>query len=113
MPLALLLLLAADFPSLFQPSIATDPRIQKAISSIDERRDMLVGEWIRITEVPSPSGGEQKRASYIRAELEAMGLIDVGVDPMGNLSARRKGTEPGPPIVFAATWTQYSRRRRR
>ena len=52
--------------------------------------------------MPSPSGKEQARGSYIQAEMEKPGLSDIRVDDMLNASGVRKGTGGGPSVVFAA-----------
>jgi len=76
------------------------PQLQKAFASLDEAA--IVDEWIRLTEIPAPSGMEQARAEYVRAELQELGLADIRVDEMLNVSGVRKGTGGGPSVVFAA-----------
>jgi hypothetical protein len=39
--------------------------MQKALQSVDDRATGIVDEWIRLVEIPSPSGNEQARAKYI------------------------------------------------
>ena len=55
-----------------------------------------------LTEIPAPSGKEQARADYVRAELEKLGLTDIHTDEMLNVSGVRKGTGGGPSVAFAA-----------
>jgi acetylornithine deacetylase/succinyl-diaminopimelate desuccinylase-like protein len=86
----------------FQPSLLSQPEIRKALESVDSRADGIVDEWIRLVEIPAPSGKEQVRAQYIRAEMEKLGLTDIRSDDMSNLSGVRKGTGGGPTVVFAA-----------
>jgi acetylornithine deacetylase/succinyl-diaminopimelate desuccinylase-like protein len=88
--------------SLFTPTLAEHPAVKRALASIDERREPLIAEWIRVTEIPSPSGQERQRAAYIRTELAKLGVTDIKTDALGNVSALRKGIESGPPIVLAA-----------
>ena len=76
------------------------PQVQKAFASLNE--PAIVDEWIRLTEVPSPSGKEQARADYVRAELQKLGLTDIRTDEMLNVSGVRKGTGKGPSVAFAA-----------
>jgi tripeptide aminopeptidase len=76
------------------------PQVQKAFASLNE--SAIVDEWIRLTEVPSPSGKEQARAEYVRAELQKLGLTDIHTDEMLNVSGVRKGTGKGPSVAFAA-----------
>lgn len=99
MNLPFVLLLAQS--TLFSPQVVNDSRVQRALASIDHRQEQMVEEWIKITEIPAPSGGEKAREQYIRDQLQKIGLTNIKTDDLGNLSAWRKGTESGDPIVFA------------
>ena len=101
------LLLSAATPTLaqtswFQPALLERPDVRKAMQSIDDRSSAIVDEWIRLVEIPAPSKKEQARAQYIRAEMEKLGLADIRVDDMFNVSGVRKGSGGGPTVVFAA-----------
>jgi tripeptide aminopeptidase len=86
----------------FEPSLLEKPDVKKALQSVDERAAGILEEWIRIVEIPAPSGKEQARAKYIRAEMEKLGLSDIRTDDIFNVSGVRKGTGGGPTVVFAA-----------
>jgi tripeptide aminopeptidase len=105
-PSVLLLLLAASplgaQKGWFQPSLLEKPEMRKALQSVDDRASGIVEEWIRLVEIPAPSGKEQARAKYIRAEMEKLGLSDIRTDDFFNVSGVRKGTGGGPAVVFAA-----------
>jgi acetylornithine deacetylase/succinyl-diaminopimelate desuccinylase-like protein len=88
--------------SRFQPSLLTQPAVAKAMDSIDARSSAIVDEWVRLVEIPSPSGKEQTRAQYIRTEMEKLGLTGIRTDDMFNVSGVRKGTGGGPTVVFCA-----------
>jgi tripeptide aminopeptidase len=94
----------------FQPALLQKPEIQKAMKSVDDRAAAIVDEWIGLVEIPAPSTKEQARAKYIRAEMENLGLTDIKVDDMSNVSGVRKGTGGGPTVVFQRTWTRFFRR---
>jgi tripeptide aminopeptidase len=99
------LFLAALLPAQnnwFQPAVLQQPAVAKALQSLDDRSSAIVDEWIHLVEIPAPSGKEQARAQYIRAEMEKLGLTDIHVDDMFNVSGVRKGTGGGPTVVFAA-----------
>jgi tripeptide aminopeptidase len=102
-----LCLLLAAFPlraqdRWFQPSLLERPDVHKALQSVDDRASGIVDEWIRLVEIPAPSGKEQMRAKYIRAEMEKLGLSDIRTDDIFNVSGVRKGTGGAPTVVFAA-----------
>jgi len=86
----------------FRPAMLQEPAVAKALQSVDERSSAIVDEWVRLVEIPAPSGKEQARAQYIRAEMEKLGLAEIRMDDMFNVSGVRKGTGGGPTIVFAA-----------
>jgi acetylornithine deacetylase/succinyl-diaminopimelate desuccinylase-like protein len=86
----------------FKPSLLERPEMRKAMQSVDERSNAIVDEWIHLVEIPAPSGKEQTRAKYIRAEMEKLGLTDIKTDDMSNVSGVRKGSGGGPAVVFAA-----------
>jgi acetylornithine deacetylase/succinyl-diaminopimelate desuccinylase-like protein len=89
------------YPSRLSEAVIARPEVREALAFVDRHFDTQVGEWIRLTEIPAPSGHEAARAAYVRAELEKLGLKTT-TDAMGNLTAVRKGTGGGPTIVFAA-----------
>jgi acetylornithine deacetylase/succinyl-diaminopimelate desuccinylase-like protein len=102
-PIALLLL--AAFPLHAQTNWFSEARLQrpemrKALDSLNEAS--IVDEWIRLTEIPAPSGKEQGRVDYVRAELQKLGLTDIRTDEMSNVSGVRKGSGGGPSVAFAA-----------
>ena len=92
-PRAALLLLAASplcaQNGWFQPSLLAKPEVHKALQSVDDRATGIVEEWIRLVEIPSPSGKEQARAKYIREEMEKLGLSQIRTDDFLNVSGVR------------------------
>lgn len=86
----------------FQPSLLERPDVHKALQSVDDRAAGIVEEWIRLVEIPAPSGKEQARAQYIRTEMQKIGLTDIRTDDLFNVSGVRKGTGGGASVVFAA-----------
>lgn len=105
MRITTLLLALAVFPAYAQSNWFSEarlkqPELRKALESLDEAT--IVAEWIKLTEIPAPSGKEQARADYVKAEFEKLGMADVRIDDMMNVSAVRKGTGGGPTVVFAA-----------
>jgi acetylornithine deacetylase/succinyl-diaminopimelate desuccinylase-like protein len=87
--------------SLFKPEIALSPLAQDVFSFIEENQDNIIEEWIRLTEIPAPSGHEQQRAQYFVEQFEAAGLEEISVDEVGNVVGIWRGTGQGEKIVFA------------
>lgn len=106
-PLAVVVLLTAvaagqtPSTSKFTPAIAERADVKQAMAFVDSHFDAQVTEWIALTEIPSLSTHEARRAAYIKGELEKIGLKPT-IDPIGNVMARRAGTGGGPTVVFAA-----------
>jgi tripeptide aminopeptidase len=89
------------YPTKFSAALAARPDVRAAMAYIDRNFDQQVAEWIRLTEIPAPSGQEARRAAYVSGELQKLGLKPT-IDPFGNLIARWPGTGGGPTLVFAA-----------
>ena len=83
-------------------ALQNDARLKAATDHIDKDRDLILREWIAITEINAPSQHEQERARYIEALLRKYKLSEVRYDATGNLIAVRKGTGGGSVIVFDA-----------
>ena len=83
-------------------ALQNDARLKAATDHIDKDRDLILREWIAITEINAPSQHEQERARYIEGLLRKYKLTEVRYDATGNLIAVRKGTGGGPVIVFDA-----------
>jgi tripeptide aminopeptidase len=100
--LVLLCAPAAVGAQTFQPSLLERPDVRKAMQSVDSRSTAIVDEWITLVETPAPSKKEQARARYIKAEMEKLGLAEIKVDELSNVSGVRKGSGGGPTVVFCA-----------
>lgn len=89
------------YPTAFRPELTDVPAVRDALAYIDRHFDQQVEEWIRITQIAAPSGGEAQRAAYVREQLAALGF-EVATDSIGNVTARLPGAGVGPTLVFAA-----------
>lgn len=92
---------AAAQESRLTPQVTEHPAVRSALAYVDQHFERQVDEWIRITGIPAPSGHEEVRAAWVRAELEALGHT-VTVDSIGNVILHIPGTGGGPTLVFAA-----------
>ena len=54
-----------------------------------------------LTGLFGPCGYEQEAAYYIKEYSEKF-CEDVSIDPIGNVTARKKGTRPGPSVILTA-----------
>src|SRR5687767_15243936 len=68
----------------FTPAFAQRRDVRAATTWLEANFAKQVEEWIKLTEIPAPSGHEQERGAYVRAEMEKAGLA-VTVDSIGNV----------------------------
>ena len=87
--------------SRFSPALAAQAPVRDALLFAAANFPQQVEEWIRLTEIPAPSGKEEERATYVRAQLVALQL-PVQSDSIGNLWTVLAGTGEGPRLVLAA-----------
>ncbi len=65
--------------------------------------DRWVEEWVRIAEIPAPSGFEDRRAAYLRERFVALGLSGVRRDSLGNVIGLLEGRDRRrPKVAFLA-----------
>jgi len=88
--------------SLFAPEIASSPLVQKLFSFLEKNREEIIEEWIYLTEIPAPSGHEEKRVVYLKKQFEAAGLDEAFVDRSGNVIGIWRGSQKGRKIVMPA-----------
>lgn len=100
--LALLSSLSFGEETLFTSDIVHRPLTKKVFAFIEANREKIIDEWIFLTEIPSPSGFEEKRAAFVKKQFEAAGLDKVFLDSVGNVVGIWNGTEQGKNIVVPA-----------
>lgn len=91
----------AQYPSSWDSTLAQRADIKAAIAMLDKNFPQQLDEWIKLTEMPSKSGQEQARSTYINAVFEKEKLR-TSVDSIGNVIGVRKGTGGGPTIAIMA-----------
>lgn len=73
---------------------------------VDANRDSIAADLVRLAAIRSPSGEETERAQAVAARMRAIGLADVTVDRLPNVTGRIRGSLPDASrraIVFVAT----------
>ena len=90
-----------QYPSSWNAALAERTDVKLAMAMLDKNFPVQLEEWIKLTEMPSKSGQEQARATYIKAVFEKEKLR-TSVDSIGNVTGVRKGTGGGPTIVIMA-----------
>ncbi len=88
--------------SLFTVDIVQRPVVKKVFNFIETNKEKIIKEWIFLTEIPSPSGFEEKRAVFMKKQFEVAGLDDVYIDQEGTVVGIWFGKESGKKIVVPA-----------
>lgn len=76
----------------------------RAAEALSRGHDRFVEDIVRLTEIPAPPFGEAARGEAYRALFAEVGLDDISVDAVGNVTGLRRGTGPagGPVVVISA-----------
>jgi len=88
--------------SLFSPRLVSFPFVQKMFSFVEKNKAKIIEEWIYLTEIPAPSGHEERRAEYLAKEFKSAGLDKVYIDPFGNVIGIWKGKARDKNIILSA-----------
>jgi acetylornithine deacetylase/succinyl-diaminopimelate desuccinylase-like protein len=88
--------------SLFTRAMAESEFVQELFAFIEQNEEAIISEWIRLTEIPAPSGYEEKRAQYMKSRFDSLGLDETSIDQAGNVIGVWKGTDSGKKIVLSA-----------
>ncbi len=78
------------------------PLIQRAFEFINDARQELDDELVRICQTPAPPFKEQARARLVARRFQQIGLGRVRSDEEGNVIAERPGVSSKPRIVVSA-----------
>ncbi|MBB3943842.1 acetylornithine deacetylase/succinyl-diaminopimelate desuccinylase-like protein/poly(3-hydroxybutyrate) depolymerase [Sphingorhabdus rigui] len=82
-------------------------RSRKAVTAamatiIELESDWAIQRLVELTEIPAPPFEEEKRGLAFARMLREIGGLDVRIDEIGNVIARRKGTGTGSAVMLAA-----------
>jgi len=88
--------------SLFTADIVQRALTKNVFAFIETNKETIIEDWIFLTEIPAPSGFEEKRADLLKKKFEDAGLDKVYIDEAGNVVGIWIGTEKGKNIVVPA-----------
>lgn len=83
-------------------TLARSRQIERAFGFINQMRDELDTELVRICEIPAPPFKEGARARDVMRRFEELGLAKVRSDEEGNVIAERRGLSSTPKVVVSA-----------
>lgn len=76
--------------------------IDNVLAAVAARADELLAETIRITEIPAPPFQEAARSAYVAERFQAIGLQEVRIDQLGNVTGRRPGPSGSPTVMVVS-----------
>lgn len=76
--------------------------LQSALRIVEEMAEDLLAESIRVAQIPAPPFQEAERSAYIANRFREIGLQEVTVDELGNVTGRRNGTPGGPTVMVVS-----------
>jgi len=88
--------------SLFSLRVAESKLVRDAFAFIEKNREAAIAEWIKLTEIPAPSGREEGRAAVLRERFAAAGLENVKIDASGNVVGVWPGSGGGKRVAVSA-----------
>jgi acetylornithine deacetylase/succinyl-diaminopimelate desuccinylase-like protein len=93
-------------PAAAEPALPSNALLRGLDATIAAQRDTIITDLLRLAGIVSPSGAEHERARLVAERMRAMGLSDVTLDSMPNVTGRIRGSLPKAErraIVFVST----------
>lgn len=76
-------------------SMVNQPNLETILNDISSTKDNLLKLLIEITKIPSPTGFEQKKVTYLKKYLNSLNLKNIHVDLEGNCLGELPSKNPG------------------
>jgi len=88
--------------------VALDKLREETKERLDSFSSRVLSDLILVGQIPAPTGEEEERSKFVKERFVAAGLEDIGQDGVGNVFARRPGTEGRKTVgVFAGLDTIF------
>ncbi|MGH9866716.1 MAG: M20 family metallopeptidase [Candidatus Polarisedimenticolia bacterium] len=79
--------------------LTDEPAVRAALADADAGLTRFVDDWVRVAEIPAPSGHEGPRADYLEKRFRELGLSEVRRDEAGNVLGLKPGRRRDLPRV--------------
>jgi len=83
-------------------ALQTSFTVEDGLAWFAETLDEMVEETLNLCRIPGPTFDEAARAAYAEARMRAIGLSDVQVDDIYNVTGMIEGSSEGPTTLVAA-----------
>jgi acetylornithine deacetylase/succinyl-diaminopimelate desuccinylase-like protein len=80
----------------------THKSLAPAHARLAARDDAILRAQIAVAQIAAPTGEEHERAGWVARRFRDCGLTEIETDEVGNVVARRAGTDDLPPVVICA-----------
>ncbi len=81
---------------------STHKLLAAAHARLAARDDAILRAQIAIAQIAAPTGEEHERGGWVARRFRDCGLTEIETDDVGNVVARRPGTDDLPPVVICA-----------
>lgn len=99
--LTVIMVTAASSGASAQEPLLSRPDVKAALGYLERHHQEHVEKQITIAEIAAPGGQERRRAEFVRAEFQRVGLTDIAIDLEGNLLGWRRGKSPKTLVIAA------------
>ena len=76
--------------------------VQESLTRLTDSLDEVLDETVRLCRIPAPTFEEAERAAYVAERMRALGLTDVRIDSIHNVTGILSAGTPGPTTLVAA-----------
>jgi tripeptide aminopeptidase len=76
--------------------------LEPLFTSIEHQQEGLIRDIIRICEIPAPTFEEGQRAAFVAERMQEIGLRQVSIDEMHNVTGVWEGNQTGPTLLLNA-----------
>src|SRR5713101_4841658 len=78
------------------------PAVQESLTWLADGLDQVLDETMHLCHIPAPTFEEAERAAYVAERMRAIGLTEVQIDPIHNVSGMLSAGHHGPTTLVAA-----------
>ena len=78
------------------------PAVQESLAWLADGLDRVLDETVHLCHIPAPTFEEAERAAYVAERMRAIGLMEVQIDAIHNVSGLPSTGSPGPTTLVAA-----------
>ena len=76
--------------------------VQESLTRLTDNLDQVLDETVHLCRIPAPTFEEAERAGYVAERMRAIGLTDVQIDGIYNVTGIVSAGSPGPTTLVAA-----------